>query len=70
MRRVILVDDEPHVLSALRRLLMRSLPTNTVRLETYLDPLQALARARLHAFDAVVTDYRMPSMDGVTFLKR
>lgn len=36
----------------------------------YLDPLQALARARVHAFDAVLSDYRMPAMDGVTFLKR
>jgi len=70
MRRVMLVDDEPHVLSALRRLLARSLPQQDVRVELYLDPLQALARTRHARFDVVVSDYRMPAMDGVKLLSR
>lgn len=70
MRRVILVDDEPHVLSALRRLLARALPRESVRIELCPDPLQALGRARRAVFDVVVSDYRMPAMDGVKLLSR
>jgi two-component system, probable response regulator PhcQ len=68
MRRVLVVDDEVNVLSALRRLLQRTFQHERMQLELCLDPLQALARARYVAFDAVISDYRMPAMDGVTLL--
>lgn len=70
MRRIMLVDDEPNVLSALRRSLVRSLPHDQVKLDLCLDPLQALRSARRHHFDVVMADYHMPAMNGITFLTR
>lgn len=69
MTRVLLVDDEVNVLQALKRLLARGLPEGAARVEVASDPREALARAEYIRFDVVVSDYRMPSMDGVAFLK-
>lgn len=68
MHRIMLVDDEPHVLSALRRLLVRSLPIENVEIELCTSPSQALDLARREIYKVVVSDYRMPLMDGVKFL--
>lgn len=68
MDRIMLVDDEPHVLSSLRRLLVRSLPNENIHIELCTDPLQALDLARREIYKVVVSDYRMPMMDGVKFL--
>ncbi len=74
MNRILIVDDEPAVLSALRRL-MKSLPCRygkleyTLEVETFDSPTAALARAREVDFDLVLTDYRMPEMDGIAFLR-
>lgn len=70
MKRLLLIDDEPHVLSALKRMLSRAFHNEGLTIETFSDPYLALARGREVAFDAVFSDYRMPLMDGVTFLKQ
>jgi DNA-binding NtrC family response regulator len=62
--RLLLVDDEPNVLAALRR----ALAAEPYLLETCTDAPTALALARDHAFDLVLTDYRMPELDGVSLL--
>ncbi|RZI78779.1 MAG: response regulator [Rubrivivax sp.] len=67
MNQMMLVDDEPHVLSALKRV-VRTHFGATVKLETFTDPSQALMRVREKAFDVVVSDYRMPQMTGTAFL--
>jgi len=66
--RILLVDDEPGVLSALERLLHRSLPDKPP-VETFTSPRAALERAWETSFALVVSDYRMPEMDGLAFLK-
>ena len=67
--RIMLVDDESNVLSALERLLRRHLPNAPV-VETFTSPAAALARSWEVPFEVVVSDYRMPEMDGVEFLKQ
>lgn len=73
MHKILLVDDEPNILSSLKRAI-NSMPWaalgEEVRVETFDSPVAALERASEHAFDLVVSDYRMPEMDGVTFLEK
>lgn len=70
MYRLMLVDDEANVLAALRRNLTRALHGEDFEIEIFDDPRRALARALEADFALVVSDYRMPQMDGVTFLKQ
>jgi len=71
--RLMLVDDEPHVLSALQRLLRQHPPIPTrdgCVVEAYTSPLAAIEAARERTIDVVVCDYRMPELDGVETLRR
>ena len=74
MSRVLIVDDDESILKALRRML--SMTSCTVGEETYKltvdvfsSPQEALEKARYTAYDLVISDYRMPVMNGVQFLK-
>jgi DNA-binding NtrC family response regulator len=75
MNRIMIVDDEEAILNALRRVLVRT-PCSCdgivypLQVETFVSPLAALERARHHAYDLVLSDFRMPEMDGVDFLKQ
>jgi|JI10StandDraft_1071094.scaffolds.fasta_scaffold147733_3 DNA-binding NtrC family response regulator len=64
MARVLAVDDEAYVLRALQREL-RSHPFDLV---TESDPAVALERVRQEEFDLVISDCRMPGIDGVRLL--
>lgn len=69
--RLLLVDDEPNILRALERQL-RGISRGdgpAYRIECCADPRAALRRAEAAAFDLVMSDYRMPDMDGVAFLR-
>ena len=66
MHRIMVVDDEDYILKALRRVLA---DREDWEVETYTDPNQALRRARTTVFDAVITDYRMPDLDGIELLQ-
>jgi two-component system probable response regulator PhcQ len=72
--RVLLVDDEPNVLNALRRCLsfinVDMLGGEGIRVETFSSADQALARLESDDFDLIISDYRMPEMSGVEFLTR
>ncbi len=67
---ILVVDDEPNVINAVRREL-NTAPFGRYRyhVEGFTDPLAALERARTQQFEAVVSDFRMPGMDGLAFLK-
>ena len=73
MYRILLVDDEPNILNALRRLLSRldSRDLNGERCEiyTFASPTEALAFAETNRVDLAISDHRMPEMTGVEFLK-
>ena len=65
--RLLLVDDEPAITAALHRVLRRRFGE---RLAIVIDndPHAALARARTQRLDIVLSDLRMPLLDGVTLL--
>lgn len=74
MYRIMLVDDEPNILNALRRLFASPAFQEggdcRFEVETFASPVRALKRAEEGVvFDLVISDYRMPEMDGVAFLK-
>jgi response regulator RpfG family c-di-GMP phosphodiesterase len=60
--RILLVDDEPNVLRALSRLL------KSYQLVTFTCGEDALQSAKERTYDLVISDYRMPGLDGVEFL--
>ncbi|HTQ54921.1 MAG TPA: HD domain-containing phosphohydrolase [Bryobacteraceae bacterium] len=65
LKRILFVDDEPNVLQAFERQFRR------LEVETALGPLIALETiARKGPFAVVVSDLRMPGMDGIQFLSR
>lgn len=65
MQRLMVIDDEENILNALQRVFREQ---QDWEVELYNDPLQALQRARTTSFDLVLSDYRMPQMNGVEFL--
>ena len=74
MSRILLVDDEESILKSLKRLL-RVAPCTfggksyTLEVEAFTSAHAALARAREEEFELFISDYRMPEMDGIEFLK-
>ncbi len=70
LKRVLVLDDEPNIVNAVQREL-KSPPFGQYRYEVegFSDPLRALEHAKEQTFHAVITDYRMPEMDGLEFLK-
>jgi len=70
---LLIVDDEPNVLSALRRLcqnaaILPAIPDPSIT--TFASPVEALKYIGAHPVDLVISDYRMPDMDGAAFLAR
>jgi len=71
MSSLLIVDDEPNVLNALRRLCQNCAIPPAIAdpsVTTFTSPLEALEYADEHAVDLVISDYRMPGMDGASFL--
>lgn len=65
--RLLIVDDEAGVLSALQRSLRQRL-AGEVEIVTETDAMAALDRVRHETFDIVISDMRMPEIDGVALL--
>ena len=66
---ILIVDDEPNIVSSVRRELMAASGRYRYTVEGFTDPVAALERAKSQHFDAVISDFRMPGMDGMAFLK-
>ena len=66
--RIVVVDDDPKVLSALRRVLRAAEPDWVVR--TAANGQKALEMIAADSADVVVTDLHMPVMDGFQLLQR
>lgn len=71
--RILLVDDDVNVLKALRRVLsltpcVAGDKRFKLQVDAYDSPSAALAMAHERSYDLVLSDYRMPGMDGTEFL--
>ena len=65
MPRIQLVDDDMQILQALQRLL-RHKDWQLDVFDKVADALQALSS---HSYDVIIADYRMPRLDGVSYLE-
>lgn len=66
-KRILFVDDEPNILSGLQRML-RSMREEW-DMEFASSGAEALARMGISAFDVIVSDMRMPVMNGAQLLR-
>lgn len=66
--RILLVDDDPMVLRAIRRLLLGARPGWEIDMAESADAALTLLNAT--SYDVVVTDLHMPVFDGIALLKR
>jgi two-component system response regulator AtoC len=64
-KHILVVDDEPN----LRKLLAAQLTQDGYEAHAVADGKEAMAALKEQHFDAVISDLRMPNMDGMTLLK-
>ncbi|OZG71146.1 hypothetical protein BTA51_22490 [Hahella sp. CCB-MM4] len=64
MVRIAIIDDEENILNSLRRTLRKQ----GWEVLTFSDPHTALAELRFNEVDIIISDYRLPDMDGVELL--
>lgn len=65
MHKIMLVDDEANIIRALQR----ALADSSYEVYGFTDSARALQRAQAECFDLILSDYKMPGMDGVSLLK-
>ena len=65
MIKIQLVDDEPNILKALKRLLR----PHGWEIHTYDTVEAALSGLQEHHYAVIISDYQMPTADGVTYLQ-
>ena len=63
---VLYIDDEPGLLEIGREFLERS---NEILVDTALSATDGIKRLDTYSYDAVISDYQMPGIDGIEFLK-
>jgi len=63
---ILVIDDDPNILAVIQT----RLEANGYGVETRQDPLKALESLREREFDVIVTDVRMPQIDGMELLRR
>jgi PAS domain S-box-containing protein len=65
--RVLYVDDEPALLELSRKFLQKN---GNFQVDLLTSAGAALEHLQTNSYDAIVSDYQMPEMDGITFLKK
>ena len=65
MNVLIIDDDQDHLDS-----ISEALVLNGIKTKKFLNPLDAIEAYKLSEFDAVITDIKMPQMDGLELLKK
>ncbi|WP_426446906.1 response regulator transcription factor [Paenibacillus sp. S-38] len=69
MRTLMIVDDEKNIRLGLSAMISREFP-GAYRIELAGDGEEALAKLQAYGADLLITDIRMPKMDGIALLKR
>ena len=68
VKRILFVDDEKNILDGIRRMLHAD--RSRWHMEFAVGGDAGLRACQAHGFDVVISDMRMPGMDGATFLAR
>jgi DNA-binding NtrC family response regulator len=63
--KLLIVDDDPQSLESMSN----GLALNGYENDSFLHPKDALAFYSPGKYDVVITDYKMPEMDGIEFIK-
>lgn len=63
---VLFVDDEPALLDVSRRYLEK---TGDLKVDTCFSTEEAIEKLKERSYDVIVSDYEMPGIDGIDFLK-
>jgi two-component system, NtrC family, response regulator AtoC len=58
---MMVVDDEPDILEAIKLILDRL----NLKIDTFTSPLDALEKIKKERYDVVLTDVRMPLLNGI-----
>lgn len=69
MSKILIVDDDPNILSALQREIRQCLRDSGALTETYTNPFDALNRICVCDFDLVISDFSMPELSGADLLQ-
>jgi PAS domain S-box-containing protein len=64
---VLLIDDEPAILEMLIQIAERSREMSILPAQSAKEALKILSE---QSFDVIITDYAMPDMDGIAFIKK
>jgi len=65
MSKLMVVDDDQGILRAFKRTLRKS----DFKITTFDSPLKAIEASKEDIWDVVISDYKMPEMDGIQFLE-
>jgi DNA-binding response OmpR family regulator len=66
-KRILIVDDEPDITLTFKIALES---TGLYEVYTFNEPLKALANFKAHSYDLVITDIKMPTMNGCEFSQK
>jgi DNA-binding NtrC family response regulator len=65
--RILIVDDEQHLVIVLRQVLLRRLPGSSV--DSAYSGEEALSRLAGDSYDLIIADLRMPGFDGLELIR-
>jgi two-component system, OmpR family, response regulator ChvI len=66
-KRILIVDDEPDITLTFKIVLES---TGLYNVHTFNEPLKALANFNAHLYDLVISDIKMPKMNGYEFTQK